>query len=75
MSDESTCPVCNAPVETGAVLSDANEVACPACGQFRISGSSVAAIKKYSPGARKQFLVNAQKRARHDELPYIEDIS
>ena len=65
------CPICGNPSNAGSpTFRGRKEVTCDTCGQFQISDSGEAALKRLSSEDRRTKLEEARQLAGPGEIPY-----
>ena len=66
------CPICGNPSNAGSpTFRGRKEVTCDTCGQFQISDTGEAALKRLSSEDRRAKLEEARKLAGPGEIPYL----
>src|SRR5215208_6530148 len=66
------CPICGNPSNAGSpTFRGRKEVTCDTCGQFQISDSGEAALKRLSSEDRRAKLDEARQLAGPREIPYL----
>jgi Zn-finger nucleic acid-binding protein len=69
------CPVCDRPAQWASPkLGDLEQVACPECGKFQVSGSALKLMETKRSDQRRAYLLDAKNRTRPGEFPFIRDI-
>jgi hypothetical protein len=73
MADATTpCAICKKPASTkNTSFSDYKHFDCPECGEFRASGTFMAAVEKLPLTTRRQALQRAIVRANYGALPLV----
>ena len=66
------CPICGNPSNAGSpTFRGRKEVTCETCGQFQMSDSGEAALKRLSSEDRVATLEEARRRAGPGEITYL----
>jgi hypothetical protein len=66
------CPVCGNPSNAGSPkFHGRKEVTCESCGQFQISDTGEAVLKRLSLDQRRALLAEARQQVRPGEVPYL----
>jgi hypothetical protein len=66
-------PSCGNPSNAGSpTFRGRKEVTCETCGQFQISDTGEAALKRLSLAARRARVEEARQQVRPGEVPYLE---